>query len=107
MSDLRTPDELTAENESICSKLLGWERRANVGTADGRAIWWHHPATTVGTPTPSFTTWAEAGLILDALQANHMRSLSLLISLSKILKGGLLEPADVRAAALAYIRSLP
>ena len=36
-------------------KLLGWPLIPNVGTADGRKMWMHHPATHVGTPTPSFT----------------------------------------------------
>ena len=106
--DSRTPDAMSTrqENELICEKLLGWARAENLHDARGRASWSQPTGPAIYTvTTPGFATWAEAGLILEALQANQERSFPVLRSLSKILKGGLLEPADVRAAALVHIGS--
>jgi hypothetical protein len=75
MNEQRTPEEQLvlqqhAENISIVENLLGWKR----DSADdvGGPIW-RKPATATRREeqwyTPSFTTWAEAGLILDAMQA--------------------------------------
>lgn len=56
------------ENELICEKLLGWVRgpttsRVLLGQAWQRA---NDPAVL---RTPQFTTWADVGLILDAIVA--------------------------------------
>lgn len=63
-----SPDELSRENELICEKLLGWK----CITPDAMTKTWsdadHDDARLH--PTPTFTTWAEAGLILDAMVAN-------------------------------------
>ena len=108
MDAQRSPDAMStqAENELICEKLLGWkpERRTVAGLV--HVAWWDRgPGRSDTETTPSFSTWAEAGLILEALQARHERSFSLLTSLSTILKGGQLDPEDVRAAALVFIGS--
>lgn len=68
MTEQRTPDELTAENELICEKLLGWTRPGGY-----RDIWWHQPNGRIipKGEMPSFTTWADAGLILDAMGRDH------------------------------------
>jgi hypothetical protein len=103
------------ENELICAKLLGWERRANIGTADGRAMWLHHPATKVGAPTPTFTTWIDAGLILDALERageyfevrrdeGRWECLEALF-VNWAAKHPTSGPLAIRAAALEYIRA--
>lgn len=97
------PEDRVIQNEIICEKLLGWVKRPSDIPGISFSGWCVPNGPDES--TPSFTTWADAGLILEALQANHERSFSVLRSLSKILKGGLLEPADVRAAALVHIGS--
>lgn len=63
------PDELTAENELICEKLLAWTKLYTAG-GSGVAVW-RKPATETRRDeewyTPTFSTWADAGLILEAL----------------------------------------
>lgn len=69
----RTPDTLStqAENELICEKLLGFVR-GYTATGSGTVVW-RKPATETRRVeewyTPSFTTWADAGLIMDALSS--------------------------------------
>lgn len=94
-----SPDELGIENEAICEKLLGWNRSSIVG-------YWFPSQEHAGTVrTPSFTTWAEAGLILEALKNvvgwEPARARS---QLGWLLKTGELTPLAVRAEALEYIR---
>lgn len=60
MDAQRTPDELIAENKLICAKLLGW-------TPDDGGWIKSDGYMYGGCGTPTFTTWAEAGLILEAL----------------------------------------
>jgi len=64
--ELRTPDELRQESELICEKLLSWVRVDSV-----RGVRWRRASDSKLNfevlQTPSFTTWAEAGLILDAM----------------------------------------
>jgi hypothetical protein len=103
----QTPDELTAENELICEKLLGWIRH-DYGK-DSPA--WEVPSKTGEYQptifyTPSFTTWAEAGLILEALQRRGPDAVPYRRLIGIRLTQGLLGPVDIRAAALEYIRSL-
>jgi hypothetical protein len=108
--ELRTPDELAIENALICEKLLGFKRHCDKPgcldwrIASGQRYW--------GNPT--FTTWADAGLVLDAL-------INLGIGVDVGNSGGgwycdiysglvpseSTGPLAVRAAALQYIRSLP
>lgn len=66
MNDTTLTPEQVSENELICKKLLGWHPPG--GHAD---IWWHKPNGRIvpKDEMPTFTTWAEAGLILDALRA--------------------------------------
>lgn len=99
-----TPDELNAENALICEKLLGWERRS-----DGPSFlenYWRCATGGDRLTTPSFTTWAEAGLILEALQQpERWTATSTLTHLSQLLDEGHLTPAAVRTASLSYVRS--
>jgi hypothetical protein len=115
----RAPEILStqAENELICEKLLGWERWREPGkqlqwknVIDGGRGWTIEE-------TPSFTTWAEAGLILDALHARDVifemyrdgagtsrwNVVIAMITCSRERSG----PAAVRDCALQYIRRLP
>lgn len=100
----------TEENELLCEKLLGWTRlptfegawelRWNDGTVQGQQ--W--PL------TPTFTDWASAGLILEALQAEYLRTLSevayiTVSTLGRLLTNGRLSPAAVRACALEYLEA--
>lgn len=107
------------ENELICEKLLGWEKHI---PKDG--VWggdWLCPLETwMKGGTPTFTDWASAGLILEALAAKglpfdlyqdgdwtvgfyakkHAR-----LAIGRI-PNSATGPLAIRAAALAYIRSL-
>jgi hypothetical protein len=108
----RTPDALstTEDNELLCEKLLGWEVSSIIG-------YWFPSQDHAGTRrTPSFDTWADAGLILDALAK---RGVAIRVGTSDPCMWGcwLIEhpcqalattaPNAIRAAALEYIRSLP
>jgi hypothetical protein len=116
MNEQRTPDELTAENELICTKLLGWTR-CEGGPIDPCNGWAFPSEPFHVEATPSFTTWADAGLILEALDD---------AGLAWVLANGPegdfecrvfnacdyhcyaeTAPLAVRNAALVYIRSLP
>jgi hypothetical protein len=106
MNEQVPPDSLSTqqENELICEKLLGLKKHCDRPdchdwrTADGNRYW----------NNPSFTTWADAGLILDALnnvvgwEPARARS-----NLGWLLKTGELTPFAVRAEALEYIRRQP
>jgi hypothetical protein len=106
MTEQRTPDEL------ICEKLLGWKQ------ADGG--WIKQDGFMYGgCGTPAFTTWADAGLILEALKVRRP-GLTLefrgyvsgdceIVNPGTELMYGYAKtwPLAIRAAALDYIRSLP
>ena len=89
------------ENEKLCEQLLGW-RREGVG--------WRLPSGEERV-TPCFTTWADAGLILQALRSRQL-SVHLQSSLSswwccKIEANGhwcATGPMSVRFGALGYLR---
>jgi hypothetical protein len=101
----------------ICEKLLGLTKHCrdedclDWRTAAGKRYW----------GTPSFTTWAEAGLILDALisagvyvSVHHGESGDRWKAVfhwdryeSMTCKFAVNAPAAIRAAALDYVRSLP
>lgn len=111
MDAQRTPDELTTENELICTKLLGWNKCEHIAHIPGL---FHTPAG-AHEEVPSFTAWADAGLILDALRAAALE-----LTIATVPDGWWCEidegpnasyddsgPLTIRAAALAYIRSLP
>lgn len=130
MDAQRTPDEEIilqrhAENVSIVEKLLGWKR-----AGDPDVPLWLKPATETRREeqwyTPSFDTWADAGLILDAWIAagndydiegtvtETRKAMSARLRQIKGISyvgdfGGDSEtaPLAIRAAALKYIRSLP
>jgi len=99
------------ENELICERLLGWKTSSILG-------YWFPSQERAGTVrTPSFTTWAEAGLILVEF---NQRKLEVDICIDagecwvtiwnpkprSTAKSADLPPL-IRAAALEYIRSLP
>jgi hypothetical protein len=110
-----TTDE---ENSEICLKLLGWKRVGTRYCIPGpNEIVWSIPSEMITrSGTPAFTTWAEAGLILEALSSTEP---TLVYSEGKWdCYGG--DPYEsffhayadtgslaIRSAALAYIRSLP
>jgi hypothetical protein len=117
VSEQRTPDELGIENEAICETLLGWKRSSIVGH-------WFPSQEHAGTVrTPSFTTWADAGLILDALTQKERHFIDVgntpstggqIWQIAIHARGHTVRkeylstgPLAIRAAALAYIRSLP
>lgn len=103
-----SPDELTTlstlrESQLICEKLLGWQPCEIKGKAG--VVSWHTNGRIL--PTPSFDNWAEAGLILDALQKlsyDKRAAADVLISLGDLLIGARLTSAFIRAAALDYIK---
>lgn len=119
MTEQRTPDELTAENELICEKLLGWQRRKCFSPYDGRFMGYDFLDGKRETTAPSFTTWADAGLLMDALaKAGQRPDVSCYdgtdwVCLVNATDGDVIPKVDksaplaIRAAALAYIRSLP
>lgn len=107
------------ENELICEKLLGWKRGLHL---------WKRPDGTYVDPKlePTFTTWAEAGLILDALAALFVRPRLACEEARKVPAASLYRwrcsigriglehtavantaPLAIRETALKYIRSLP
>jgi len=105
------------ENELICEKLLGWKLGGR--NRFGTKMWLDNPYGDDGAQwntvvTPSFDTWAEAGLILDALSAAGIRAgLENLPSdhwAFRIFKGAVFQfgttgPLAIRTAALEYIKS--
>lgn len=118
MDAQRTPDELNAENALICERLLKWKPARLSGL--GFQMWRPDPYGDDGAQwaersTPSFDTWADAGLILDALP----RELEYVVGYCDIEKQWYCGqsigadtyadtgPVAIRAAALEYIRSLP
>lgn len=93
------------ENELICTKLLGWQLMET--PLNQRDFWIDRNGMVVG-DVPTFSIWADAGLILDALQGSELKPAGRACeSLAHDLLDGLLTPLLVRAAALVYIRSLP
>ncbi len=96
------------ENELICERLLSLTKHCQETdckdwrTKEGKRFY--------GTPT--FTDWASAGLILEALFAQKgLASVKMRVNLSQLiadirLPGGKCQfnPLAIRAAALAYLR---
>jgi hypothetical protein len=117
----RAPDTLStqAENELICEKLLRWnpvracrnriKEWLDTPYGDDGAQW--HTVV-----TPSFTHWAEAGLILEAL-SSHCPTLEYSDGKWDCYGGDPFEsffhayadtaPLAIRAAALEHIRRQP
>ena len=117
------------ENEAICLRLLGWIKVANA-TQEKPAVWHEKLTATTGRGgmyTPTFTDWAEAGLILDTLflsdetvveytfipidRAGCMSGFRIRISdlrdpFNPINAKGATGPLAIRSAALEYIRSM-
>jgi hypothetical protein len=97
------------ENALICARLLGWKQLDFElfdvdGTVNGRRI------------APKFTTWAEAGLILDAMVAKRVTFdvyhededfMTSFGGMPACISSATTGPLAIRAAALEYIRSLP
>jgi hypothetical protein len=118
MNEQRTPDELIAESELICEKLLGWSKRTPGFATPGIEFYgWRLPDGSER-PTPSFTTWADAGLILEALKM-RLPGLTLefrgyangdceIVNPGTELMYGYAKtwPLAIRAAALDYIKAM-
>ncbi len=122
MNEHRSPDELSSENALICEKLLGWQRRDHNG-----GTWWELPSPS-GEYAPSqfkplaFTTWAEAGLILEKLDCFDIYHTNQYwtLAISAQRRQGMTQtvprpfeghsevsgPLAIRAAALAYIKEM-
>lgn len=114
MTEQRTPEEFVTENELICEKLLGWRKRtAGFATPGIEFYGWRLP-NGLEQPTPSFTTWAEAGLILEALSAAGLKTVvgdksvsgSWWCTADAICQLRNTGPLAIRAAALAYIQAV-
>lgn len=105
VNEHRTPDTLSSENALICEKLLGWTQ------SSVRGYWYPSSMQAGSVSTPTFTGWYHAGLILDALQSKlggtnfNTAAWDQLRKMGHVLSLGKLSPADVRAAALAFINA--
>lgn len=105
------PQQMTTkdENELICEKLLGWVRECRESEPGWiEELFWRLSDGTRESETPTFTTWAEAGLILEALQrlvnSPHWQAgEALLGKLGGVLINGQFTPTAIRAAALVYL----
>lgn len=106
------------ENELICGNLLGWAR---VPFEDaGGARWRCGADSPIATrPTPAFTTWADAGLIIQSMSKHGFALISLAIGASNFTHAqftindgtgpeasDLTPPLAIRAAALVYLASI-
>lgn len=103
------------ENELICEKLLGWRRLPTGRWNNGLGNEYSNIYGDQWPLTPSFTTWADAGLILEALVARNEVTLNgdsrfKSIWTCELGNGGsdahMSGPLAIRAAALSYIESL-
>jgi hypothetical protein len=116
------------ENVAICERLLKWKRARISGL--GVHLWHAKPYGDDGeqwveTPTPSFDTWADAGLILDAwiavgndydIEGTVTETRNAMSARLRQIKGtsyvgdfggdSETAPLAIRAAALEYIKSL-
>lgn len=104
-------DDRSPENELICEKLLGWVRAPSCGEQEWLVVE-NIDDVPLQRTTPSFATWAEAGLILDALAAKKLGHY-----IDRLYEGGYRAfidkverdfiadtgPLAMRAAALAYV----
>lgn len=97
MTELIPPDELTAENELICEKLLGW-KVAEAGWIKQDGFMYG------GCGTPSFTTWAEAGLILDRMSQMNWVMLEKIADWTCSIDSGYEPTVGVGSTAIAAIR---
>lgn len=93
------------ENELICERLLGWKRK-NVNWSQSFSWVWDINGHT-RKATPTFTTWSEAGLVLDWLMSVVGPGLeSVRHDLSWKIQWRQLTPLAIRAAALEYIKAM-
>lgn len=107
MDAQRSPEECIADNGRICLDLLGWE--------PGIAGWIKPDGFMFGgCGTPSFTTWAEAGLILEALEMKREpidvlhedEDWSAEFGVYRSSARATTGPLAIRAAALEYIKAV-
>lgn len=115
MNEKVPSEDRVTQNELICEKLLGWVKRPSDIPGISFSGWCVPNGPDES--TPSFTTWADAGLIIDRFEelapVERVDSLfysscaeQQLVDLAKLLRVGRLRPADVRAAALEYIKAV-
>jgi hypothetical protein len=103
MDAQRSPEDRVTQNEIICEKLLGWVKRPSDIPGISFSGWCVPNGPDES--TPSFGTWAEAGLILDALQSMAgWESARACSQFGWLLKTRELTPLAIRAEALEYIR---
>lgn len=102
------------ENELICEKLLGWTRFA-VYLGRHKSYGWRLPSGAERLDELDFATWGEVGEILDQFEerapierVDSVNALSAsaeqMVKLSQLLRSGRFRPADVRTAALEWIK---
>jgi hypothetical protein len=105
-----------AENELIAEKLLGWKSFKTPAS-----IWWVLPSGRKQFFTPTFETWAEAGLILEALTQKERHFIDVwntpstdgqVWQIAIQARGHTVRnyyrstgPLAIRSAALAYLRA--
>jgi hypothetical protein len=113
-SDVTTEEE----NIEICLRLLGWRRHP-----DPELSGWYAPPddgcfmnSAVHKQFPTFSTWGDAGLIMDALRAKGITFFKLIsrewgwhLDMPESVDDDAHDtgPLAIRSAALEYIRSLP
>jgi hypothetical protein len=115
MTEQRTPDLLSteqSENHLLCEKLLGWEKvlMPEDNYPAFKKSWCHDPVY-----APTFTTWADAGLILEALRSKGVITSIQFTTAGYCAIGRWCSPmpatenipAAIRAAAIEYVRSEP
>lgn len=113
--DSLTPEQSVRENELICKKLLGWIPHPREVAGLVHIAYWNHPSEDCALPTPSFTTWAEAGLILERLYQRWQYPVVHAIAgetwRCELVTNGMSAKANtgplaIRAAALEYIKAV-
>lgn len=109
---LSREDQLARVYESylICEKLLGWHKCLPDSKGWRNSFDWEESE-----DTPDFSSWGQAGLILDALQTKGVitsiqfttAGYCAIDSVSSDPPAIENIPLAIRTAALKYIRSLP
>lgn len=98
-----------AENELIAERLLGWKQYKTAAS-----IWWEPTLGKRQFFTPTFTTWHDCGLILEALFAQKgLSAIKTRVKLAQLIADIQLPdgkckftPSAIRDCALSYLRSL-
>lgn len=107
---------IAEENELICERLLGWKRDETYGCwRDANGLWLEQYGSydDENPIQPALSTWAEAGLIIDALDAREPEVILRKFRVNDVnwtarirnAEGfGNTGPLAIRACALEYIK---